>query len=179
MYDFKGKTLLLTKCNCNTFYWQFMDSTSAKIFLWEDFEVVVVQIITRVHDPECEIITSCRREFAKHARCKKNSLIGERICTALAIQLRKRDSSASWRGAFVSPLKELAAINERSGRKSNWEIPAARFVGLFAGLGDTRGPGGGPMKSTYIRTVARKHLSSDTALSSLLTPASVFIDRRN
>lgn len=29
----------------------------------------------------------------------------------------------------------------------------------------------GPTESAYIRTVARKHLSNDTALQSLLTPA--------
>jgi len=50
---------------------------------------------------------------------KTYRLVGERICTAFAIQLRKRDSSALLCGAFVSPLKELATINERSGRKSN------------------------------------------------------------
>lgn len=42
---------------------------------------------------------------------------------------------------FVSPLKELAAINERSGWKSNWEIPAACTLGLPRGAG--RGREGG------------------------------------
>lgn len=83
--------------------------------------MVVIQIIARVHDPECEILMSHGREFAKHAGYIKKKLyrLVERICTVFAIQLRKRDSSASRHGTFVLPLKELAAINERSGRKSN------------------------------------------------------------
>lgn len=138
----------------------------------EDFEWVVVQIITRVHDPECDHHVSRKRACkTRWVYKKKLYRLVERIYTALAIQLRKRDSSALRRGTFISPLKESAAINERSERKSNWEIPAARTVGPFAGSGDIRGPDGRPTKSTYIHTVARKHLSSDTALPSLLTPS--------
>lgn len=46
-------------------------------------------------------------------------------------------------------------------------------LGPFGAEGGSEGirPWIGPTESAYIRTVARKHLSNDTALSSLLTPA--------
>lgn len=82
---------------------------------------MVVQIITRVHDSLNVRSSRLVKESLqnKPGIKRKPYRLVERICTALAIQLRKRDSSASRRGTFVSPLKELAAINERSGRKSN------------------------------------------------------------
>jgi len=60
-------------------------------YSYEDFEVVVVQIITQVHESECEIITS-EREFAKYAGyIKKNRTVSSINEYALAIQLRKRE----------------------------------------------------------------------------------------